>query len=61
MLNQQKLIHLIFITGEIALKFLYFFEKIDKQLQHNKNQLMKSEMQDELQRALGGVEAEYEK
>lgn len=46
--NQQKLIHLIFITGEISLKFLYFFEKIDKQLQNNKNQLMKSDMQDEL-------------
>ena len=30
--SQQKLVHLIFIVGEIALKFLYFFEKIDKQL-----------------------------
>lgn len=56
----QKLIHLIFISGEISLKFLYFIEKIDLQLQKRKQEQLRVEMQDELQQVMDGPEAEYE-
>ena len=56
----QKLIHLLFVSGEISLKFLYFIEKIDLQLQKRKQEQLKIEMQDELQQVMDGPEAEYE-
>lgn len=46
--NGQKLYHLIFAVGEIAFRFLYYFDKIDKELQKKKNQKMNSEAKDEL-------------
>lgn len=56
----QKLVHLIYAVGEIAYRFLFYFEKVDAELQKKKAQKLGSEEQDELQRAIGGAEAEYE-
>lgn len=44
----KKLIHLVYVVGEIALKFLYYFEKMDKQLQNRRNKAVSNQGQDEL-------------
>lgn len=58
--HRNKLVHLLLAVGNIALKFLYYFEKIDTILQSRKSNLQNKQNQNELEQAIGGAEAEYE-
>jgi hypothetical protein len=58
--HRNKLVHLLLAVGNIALKFLYYFEKVDAILQNRKSNLQNNQAQNELEQAIGGAEAEYE-
>lgn len=57
---KNKLIQLIYFVGQIALKFLYYIEKVDKKLNERKNQILTYGNYNELDQVVGGAEAEYE-
>jgi hypothetical protein len=58
--QRSKLVHLILAVGHIALKFLFYFEKIDAILQSRRSKIQNTQVQNELEQAIGGADAEYE-